>query len=160
MNKSSDNTLFELFFHKSKEYYIDKLISYQKGQKFTFNAFAFLFGLFWFTYRKMYVQALVILLILGIEGFLEVLLFPDMDETTINNVNIFMTILIATITGFTGNYLYIKHAERIIENTQKKYNDTEQIYEIVKRKGGVSYLVFIILVIIIVLFFLYNNFIT
>ncbi|WP_338813563.1 DUF2628 domain-containing protein [Bernardetia sp. Wsw4-3y2] len=159
MNKSDDNTLFELFFHKSKEYYIDKLISYQKGQKFTFNVFAFLFGLFWFIYRKMYLQAFVILLIVVGEGFLEVLFFPDMDESTINTVNVVMTILIATITGFMGNYLYIKHAERVITNAQQKYNDTEQIHKIVKRKGGVSYLVFIILAGIIALIFLYNNFI-
>ena len=105
---TNDLQLFELYFQKSKEYYLDKLTKYKSGQKFTFNIFAFLFGLFWFVYRKMYLQALIILLVIIGEGFIEQLILTNsVDENTSSIINIISTIAIATITGLLGNNLYI-----------------------------------------------------
>jgi len=66
-----DVTLYEAYFQKSKSYYLNRLDWYLKGQKYSFNLFAFLFGLFWFMYRKMYLEAAVIFLAMIVEGFLE-----------------------------------------------------------------------------------------
>ena len=158
---SDDLQLYELYFRKSKEYYIDKLTKYKSGQKFTFNVFAFLFGLFWFVYRKMYIQALLILLAIIGESFIEQLILANnVDENTSKTINIISTIAIATITGLLGNNLYIKQAEKSIALAKTKYKDNEQLEKAIKRKGGVSYILLILVVLTIIIFFVYNNYLT
>src|SRR6185436_4922494 len=97
---------------------------YRNGQRFTFNIFAFLFGLFWFTYRKMYVEALIILLAIIGESFIEELFLANsVDPGADKMISIIVTIVIATITGFLGNSLYIRHAQKSINASKEKFKD-------------------------------------
>src|SRR5438128_9616888 len=108
---ATDTALFEEFFQKSKSYYLDKLTKYQSRQKFTFNVFAFLFGIFWFLYRKMYIETIAILVLLILEALFETfILGQDAD----NMINVIITIASATIIALLANYFYIRKAERTI----------------------------------------------
>ena len=158
---TDDLALFEAFFKKSKPYYLDKLTKYRNGQRFSFNVFAFLFGLFWFMYRKMYLEAIVVLVVIVAEGFLESLIVTNnMGQDMGKVVNIVATIAIGTIVGLSGNYFYLLKARKAVQVAKTKYIDKEQQEALLMRKGGVSFIFLIIIVILIILLFAYNNYMT
>ena len=152
---TEDQELFETYFKRSKSYYLDRWIKFKDGQKITFNVFAFLFGLLWFIYRKMYIEALVLSTVILGEGILEILILPeDAGSTT----NIMATILIATGAGLLGNYFYFRKAEKVVQNAKAKFSEFEQQKIFLSNKGGVSYVFLIAIGAIILLFFIYNNY--
>ena len=154
---TEDIELYEAFFQKSKSYYTDKWTRFKTGQKFTFNVFAFLFGLLWFMYRKMYLEAALVFVVIIGEGFLEALILSN-DIAKL--FNIIATIAMGTITGFIGNYFYIRKADKIVHTAKTKFLDEEQLKMFLGKKGGVSYLFLIIIAGIIVFVFVYNNYMT
>ena len=154
---SQDLELFELYFQKNKDYYIERLARFNEGQKFTFNVFAFFFGIFWFIYRKMYLQAVIITFLLFAEAFLEEIMLDDFEYKTEKFIEILFPIILAGVIGSIGNYLYLNKAKKIIQRSTARYNGDE-LRKIIKRKGGVSYSFLVVLAIAIVLFFLYNNY--
>ena len=151
--------LYEEFFQKRKSYYLDKWAKLRNGQKFSFNVFAFLFGLFWFMYRKMYIEAIIVFVAIIAESFLEELILTNnIGQDTRKVISIVGIIVIATIIGFLGNYFYLRKADRIIQVAKKKYTDNEQQKIFLKKKGGISFIFLIIILVIILLLFAYNNY--
>ena len=51
------------YFGKQSEYYLEKYKSYKSGDKYSFSVWAFLVGVLWFLYRKLWLEAHVIILI-------------------------------------------------------------------------------------------------
>ncbi|MCH5600741.1 DUF2628 domain-containing protein [Niabella ginsengisoli] len=122
-----DIELYETYFQNNKSYYIDKWAKFHAGQKISFNFFAFLLGLFWFMYRKMYIETAVLIIAIIIESGLETIILPnDIEEGSASLINLVATIAIATAVGFLGNLLYIRKADKIVQEAKTKFSDSEQ----------------------------------
>ena len=115
--------------------------------------------MFWFLYRKIYVEAILIIIALILEGFLESIILTNkigQDQSTI--VNILGTITLWTIIGFLGNYFYLKKAVKTILFAKQNYPDNELLKKYLKEKGGVSFVFLVVIIIVIISFFVYNNY--
>jgi len=137
----NDPELYEIFFQERKDYYLDKLSKYEKGKKLIFNYSTLLFGLFWFLYRKMYLEAIIIYLFITLETLFEDLYLKQLigeEETII--FKIIFTLIFLICMGFSGNLLYLKKAERIINKSKEKYPDFEEQKNFVIKKGGTSFI--------------------
>jgi hypothetical protein len=86
----------------------------------SWNISAFLFGIFWWFYRKMYVEAVIILIIL----FSSDILFPifNVDIETGFKIDILLGVAFALFSGIFGNIVYLKHTERNISRLLKNNN--------------------------------------
>jgi hypothetical protein len=136
---------FELFVNKSKNYYLEFFDNYEKDKKIHFNFMAFLFGLFWFLYRKMNIEAFVLFIILLLETTLEKFITAHFEltntDTTIG-IQLVSSLTFAIFLGLFGNWIYIKHANRKILSITRIYQHDEQILkEKIQRKGGTSFIV-------------------
>lgn len=142
-----DDKLYAAYFKKDIEYYLNTFERYRNGNKYVFNVYAFFFGVFWFMYRKMYREALIIILVIVAEGYLEDILTAGMNETAIKVVTRISTIAIGIIVAMLANALYIRKAESIIGKAKQEQTDQEDLISDLQKKGGVSYL-FLIAVLI------------
>lgn len=154
---SVETTIYEQFFQRNSAYYLEKLQLLRQGKKFSFNFFAFLFGFFWFLYRKMYLESLVIAFILVLQSIAEVYIFEELFGDRSVLYHWLVTFLIWTIIGFTANFLYLRKAERIVSRAFADNKDPELAQQYVLKKGGTSYLFLIIFVLVIAAFAIYLN---
>jgi hypothetical protein len=100
---------------------------------FTWNWSAFFFTIAWMAYRKIYGWALVVFF-LSFVPFLNILLWP--------------------VLGFTGNYLYYKHAKKKILKLKatQTFSDSTQLSNALRKTGGVNgWAAFVVVVLGIVL---------
>ena len=67
----NSNQLYEDFFQKNNSYYLEQLKYYNNGKKFRFSYAALIFGLFWFLYRKMYLEFFLIFIFYYVETIFE-----------------------------------------------------------------------------------------
>ncbi|RNI24538.1 DUF2628 domain-containing protein [Rufibacter latericius] len=117
---------YRAYFGTEADYYLNKLAQYQAGTKFTFNIAAFFFGLFWMLYRKMYLQALILVLILFVESFLlgQAVKYYGFSQTNAGLLNNFFTVAWSTAIGFLGNWLYLRQAQaRVTRALQTEPNE-------------------------------------
>lgn len=142
---------YENFFQESSPYYLEKLNLFEKGKKFTFNYAAFFFGVFWFLYRRMYLEALLIYSFFFVEGcFEKFFLAPIIGVEQTKLVGYIITIFMLIIIGFWGNLLYLNKAKKTIEKAEEKFPEYEQQKKYLSKKGGTSFLYVSILLIIII----------
>ncbi|MEC4003619.1 DUF2628 domain-containing protein [Flavobacterium sp. SUN052] len=118
---------FEIFFKKSIEYYIDKVEKFEKGKRISFNLPAFLFGIFWILYRKMYKQSLLIFGIILIFTTAQQILFLKLNYSIELNklIQFSINITLCFFVGFFGNWIYIKHAKKKINEALTKFDSDE-----------------------------------
>jgi hypothetical protein len=136
--------LFKAFFTQEGNYYADKLYKYEHGTKYSFNFWAGFLGLIWFCYRKLYVQAIVILLLTFVLAivttFVISFLIPDEQIIAPYNNAIIWT-LSFFILGFVGNTLYIKKSKEVVEDFISKReieNINITMTAELREKGGTS----------------------
>ena len=148
----NDIELYKSFFQKRDDYYLETLDKYNQGKKFTFNYATLIFGIFWFLYRKMYIEVIIIYSFISLESLFENLLLKRLigEERTVI-FSFCITVLFLITTGFSGNILYLKKAIRTIGKAKKKYPDFENQNRYVAKKGGTSLVVITILIISLVL---------
>jgi hypothetical protein len=146
------------YFGKSSSYYLEKYRAYYNGKKFSFNNSAFFVGLFWFLYRKLWIEALLIFIILFAIGIIEQIIYKSLNtnEVTQKNILYFSFFCFASIYGFIGNYLYITKADKKIKKILTMTNDDDVRMKQLKEKGGVSLVPFILLSIILILVLILN----
>ena len=98
------------YFGRQHHYYLSKYLSYHSGDKFQFNADAFFVGIFWFLYRKLFVELLIIFSALIFISVAEELLYIAfaISEAVQNYIFYLSMPVFGTFWGFAGNYLYIK----------------------------------------------------
>ena len=84
---------------------------------FTWNWSAFFFTCTWMAYRKLYGWALVVFLLNFVHG---------------------LSILLLPVLGFTGNYLYYKHAKKKILKLKatQTFSDSTQMSNALRKTGG------------------------
>jgi hypothetical protein len=142
------------FFGRQSGYYLEMYHAFHQGNKFTFNIGACVFGVFWLLYRKLFRESLFATLILiGIGFFLafayELLGIDEARQTVIEWIVNFATWISF---GFVGNYLYLKHADKNVQKILASWQDEETKLKLLRRKGGVSALPFILALVLILLY--------
>ncbi|UOE58213.1 DUF2628 domain-containing protein [Cytobacillus oceanisediminis] len=130
---SLEQKLEEAFVGKNYDTYIDRWDRLEeKNGRISWNWATFLFGPFWFGYRKMYVPLLFILV-----AYLFVDLILYATGSDLWNLFIFpLTIILAMF----GNYIYLKHTNKHINKANLTPLNNEQKMFYLKRKGGTSWL--------------------
>lgn len=150
--------LFEAFFQKNHSKYLDRLADYRDGKKFTFNVFPFLFGIFWFAYRKMYLESTILFVIIISESLLENFVFlTHMDPASLRSTSLVVSIAFATVTGFLGNYLYLRKAEKTVAFARENYRSEEDQKAFLAEKGGVKLLSPLIVVLLIIFYYVLSE---
>ncbi len=76
---------------------------------------AFLFGAFWMLYRRMYAQAAMWIGALTVLSILETLAGAS------DSVSLVVTVATSVAAGSVGNYLYLRHAQRMIALAQARH---------------------------------------
>ncbi|CEG28695.1 DUF2628 domain-containing protein [Bacillus sp. B-jedd] len=123
------------FVGKKADYYLRKWNNPKnKGSNMGWNWAAFLAGMFWLGYRKMYK---LVLIILGAFVVFDIISYiinnPAMDK--INNT---LGLVVAAILGISGNYHYYLHAQKNIEDVKNQFPNNLQEQEAALRKRGGS----------------------
>lgn len=146
---------FEAFVKTSTEYYTNKLELYEQGKKFTFNLYAFLFSIYWFLYRKMYLHAFLIFVLITLINIIKekiVGYYGIYDNAQIKSIDLICNICLAIAFGYTANYLYIKHAIKKIGAVAQNFEGDESLlHQVLERKGGTNGLVVTILILTIII---------
>jgi hypothetical protein len=136
------------FFGRQHDYYLEKYKYYHGGVKFTFNIGAFFGGILWFLYRKLFLHAFGIFLLFIIFSIIEGLIFDTLQVSSEFQKLEFLisNFLFATIFGFTGNYFYIKQAEKKITEIISGTESEDECINSLKKNGGVSWTAIIVVV--------------
>ena len=132
------NWLFETahvrsFVGEKYSYYRDQWNSIQsKGDIYTWNWAAFLLNLSWFSYRKMYQEATIYIVIISIfySFYIYINAHWFIFFVTTWGINIFV--------GQSGNYDYRTHAEKRVNQTISENKDPTQLSAELARNGGTS----------------------
>ncbi|RYZ54282.1 MAG: DUF2628 domain-containing protein [Sphingobacteriales bacterium] len=132
----------QLFFQDDSGYYLERYQDYCDGKnRITLNVWAFLFGIFWFLYRKMYVEALLLFAFLLLEGFAEEYLWEQLFDSTPGTW--VSRIVSGVVTCLLGNYLYFRKADRVIAHA-RTLNDADG-EDYARSAGGTTWLALFIL---------------
>ena len=125
-----DESLLGAFVGADKrDYYLKKWK--KSGQ--TWNWAAFFLSIFWLGYRKMYMYLFIIL---GLYLLFD--LFVVFSGVNVGEDNT-ITITVAVICGFLGNYLYLQHANKEIQKvTEQQLGREEDVQAELQRRGGTS----------------------
>ena len=121
-----------LFVGKKYVYYQRKWAQLrQNPTAFSFNVAAFLFGVLWMAYRKMYLYAWIFIAILFIETLVEIIF--DVSDKLSNAI----TIGFYVVCGTQSNTLYKYHVEKKIKEITATVPPEQLDAELIKR-GGTS----------------------
>ena len=153
-----DDKYLIAYFGKQSEYYLEKYKSYKSGDKFSFSAWAFLVGALWFLYRKLWFEALVIILIYFIIERIGNAIFDIQLFKSDNLILAYSLIrfLLAMAFGFVGNYLYLKNAEKKINKVLLRISNEDERIRTLTKKGGVSWAPYILIVVEVCVLILLN----
>ncbi|HEX5169904.1 MAG TPA: DUF2628 domain-containing protein [Cyclobacteriaceae bacterium] len=147
------------YFGRQSDYYLEKYKAYHQGDRTTFNIGPFLAGVFWFLYRKLYKQLIIVMIAIIVLGFIEVLLYDlfDIGDDTQNVFDFLLTWVFGGILGFLGNRLYFEQADKKINRILSETSDEDERIRNLTRAGGVSWTPFVLLGLLIVAFLVLNN---
>ena len=118
-----------LFIGEKADYYLSKWGDDEKWYSKYGNRGALIGGIFWYAYRKMYLRALIYVLM-----FMLLVLIVSM--TGIHSG--LFTIPIAILLTIPANRLYANHTEKKIANLKRKYSNTDVLKQKIKKVGGTS----------------------
>ena len=150
-NENDEIKDWKIYLGEEANYYIPKWDKIQSGQIISFNIYAFIFGIFWMLYRKMYRTALIvggfIILQLAAEELLMTKMY--MTEEEFKPISWISTLAINTLLALFSNWLFYKEAKRKIADVK---NTTIGDYDLrLLDVGGTSVLsIFIGLIIYVV----------
>lgn len=147
-----------VYFGSQSNYYTNMYKEFLNGRKFTFNVISFFFGPFWFLYRKLYIQGLLLLLLAAaVEQLgLLVLKHSGLAENIQTMIYLVLNLSLSMLAGFMGNYLYMRKMEKNMEEVIVATENEEQRIKLLQKKGGTWILAYVIggLLLIIVNLFL------
>ena len=129
-NQIIENELRSFIGEKSNYYFFKWGISENPGKYARWNWSAFICGVFWMGYRKMYKELFVCTIILFL-----------LDITILSVTNDYfdkiMSYVVASIIGTYGNAIYYNYVQRSM-NKIKEQNEIDKIKSI-RKKGGTSF---------------------
>ena len=142
-----------------------------RKNKTSFNFAAFLFGPFYFLYRKMYglgIIAMILMVALNIPGFVLSLTneyLSSIAETTITYglslskggieflmsaayVCSLLTTVVRFLCGLYANWLYLKKCKKVVASIDSKAQSREEFVLLAGKKGGVNKVLIIVLAVL------------
>lgn len=150
------------YFGSESSYYMNELMKLRGGRGLEFRVVAFFFGMLWMTYRKMYVVALSVFILIMLEGTLEGVieeLVPDV-ASIVEGLGSIVSIGISVAMGIYGNRLYLWDARRNIRQVlvEMPASHEQEIMARIAGRGGSSGLaVFLAMVLLVVLMLIGAN---
>lgn len=102
------------------DYYLPKWHTFKNGRWVSFNFAAFILGVAWFCYRKMYVEAGIITGIVLLESVIteQFLFYSEPSIAVDRGIQLLYSITI----GISANYLYMRSADRKIATCKNEPN--------------------------------------
>ncbi len=130
MNDLTQNELLKNFIGSEKKY-----IHYcENNSKIAFNWAAFLFGIYWLLYRKMYLYAFCMLIIATF--LILVLLLSGINQHYFMSACLILNLIFNVTLGFWGNTLYRNFA---LAKVKKYMNNPRYSPEFFALYGGVTW---------------------
>ncbi len=155
----ADDDLFQAYFGTKTEYYNGVLEKIKANKIIVFGVFPFLLSIFWMLYRKMYLYAFVLTIIISIVSeFAESIYISNSNNINLTTITIVQNLSIAIIFGLFGNWLYISDAQRKINKLKNKYNNEHDLIEKIKQEGGTNWFAPLILLGLIILLLVAANY--
>ncbi len=159
MKNMVDDDLFQAYFGTKTEYYNGVLEKIKANKIIIFGVFPFLLSIFWMLYRKMYLYAFVLTIIISIVSeFAESIYISISNNVNLTTITIVQNLSIAIIFGLFGNWLYISDAQRKINKLKTKYKNEHDLIEKVKQEGGTNWFAPLILLGLIILLLVAANY--
>ena len=141
--EASENE-YKAFIGKKADYYIEKWTEIEKRHtKTSWNWGAFLFGLLWMLYRKMYFYTLIAVSILCGIGIIESFLgIGDVFD-------VILSFIFCLLFGIFGNYLYHRYTENKILRIKRECKEDSSLIAELARRGGTTWVAPTLLVLLI-----------
>lgn len=141
-----DSNKIKAFAGDETEYYVQKWEAIEKGSVIgeSFNGAAFLFNIFWLLYRKLYWQALLVVL-----AFVVVAIFVEASTSVGVLLAKYGGLIVMVILGTWGNYLYLKKYQKTVRNSELLSSGPEEQMEYLRAKGGTANLLVILLIVVV-----------
>jgi len=133
---------YQALFGKHKDYWTTEAVRLEMEDRTRFNIFALIFGLFWFLYRKMYRESLVILIIIVAITYLEeVMLANDyLSAESRFDISLSINFGVSIVLGLIANRLYLNHCARKVADIQEAALSEEQKLAALEARGGTNIL--------------------
>ncbi len=133
MLEKRNEELLISFVGRNSDYYLEKWNSIKSTKNiFTWNWSAFFFHIFWFSYRKMYYYAYVLIGIV----FFRIYIVSKFELP--KAINFTLKYLIWIAVGALANHFYLKHAEKMIKEMASNVGDESELRLSLAHRGGVS----------------------
>lgn len=135
---------YKAFIGKKADYYIEKWVEIEKQHtKTSWNWGAFLFGLLWMLYRKMYFYTLIAVSILCGIGIMESFIgITDVFDAL-------LSFIFCLLFGMFGNYLYRRYTENKILRIKREGTEDSLLTAELARRGGTTWVAPTLLVLLI-----------
>lgn len=141
---------YRLYFGRNADYYMSVLYQFDNGKKFVFNFFAFIFGLMWFMYRKMFLVFLIVWLVTIFQGQIETICIEKYNVTAEgkNLILLFSTLLWGTVFGFFGNKWYVNQADKVISKVVELDISEDEKELLIAQKGNITFIPHLLIILI------------
>jgi len=143
---------YELYFGTRKDYFIPKLIDFEKGKRISFNIGPFFFGIFWFLYRRLYIHSLIIFIIVIFELFIERQLLKRIGNSQNAEITLRIIWLLVSgiILGYLGIYFFLKQSKKKIENIMNSSIDEFLKIKRLKKSGSGNWILVLSTIIVLI----------
>ena len=150
---------WRLFIGPKANFYVPKWIAIQQGSMVSFNLAAFLVGLLWLLYRKMYLECGILAFIIVVETLIsEYYFLPQFTNYTQQaTYNIIINLMYGLALGLFGNLLYYNNAQRKIKKLRAQGMAEEKYEKALQATGGVALLPVIILLFVVLFLYVFIN---
>lgn len=142
------DSFWRAYFGREADYYMNQLAKLRGGQRLDFSLVAFLFGLAWMIYRKMYAVAFAALMIILLEGTLEeaVLQLLRVPESASGAFGTVVSIVLGIFVGTYANRVYLWDARRAIRQVvqERPQASAAELTGRIRRSGGTSVLALVV----------------
>jgi hypothetical protein len=137
--------VYRAYFTEESKYYADKLEKFENGKKISFNFWAAVLGIYWFCYRRMYVEAFLLYILAALFGLVVGYCLPRYS-TGLNGHELYLRLIpwafTFFFTGFLGTAIYILKSKRVVEPFISTWGleniDDTKVYEL-REVGGTSW---------------------
>lgn len=137
---AEDIELYGAFFGGSADYYLEKLEKSKIDRKITFNPYALITGLFWFLYRKLWLEVAVIIVALVVLNVVEDYLYKHtFIGQYYENISRIVAIAANVAYGFIANPLYFRKTLKHVNYAKQTFPDQESRISYLRKAGGTSF---------------------
>lgn len=156
ISMSEPEIYYKHFFGRNSDRYLEIAQQVNQGKVIVFNFYAFILGIFWMLYRRMYLEASIFMVCVFGVGIVESILseFYGIGLEKGTGRILFESLIWSTLFGCLSNYVYVQKANREIKKILKgSLSKGDKEHKIVK-SGGVSLTAHIIMVFAIIILIL------